>query len=148
MGKRDGKSESSGPGAEDFVPVVVARNSDQAERFRNLLEDHDIPVRVGTDGGPEELAAPPAVDSSEELSRGIPVLVPENVLDEAGEVIAEREGFEDFGDEDADDTDDDDEDFSLDDDLPAGWSEHREDDDCVEDDDDGDDGDDPLSEGP
>ena len=148
MAKQRKTSDTAGSGSEDFVPVAVARTIDQAEEFRHLLEDHDIPVMVGVDGelddrGPDVAAA----GSEEELSRGIPVLVPESRLDEAGEVIAEREGFDRFADEEADDTDDDDE-LGLDGELPAGWSEQREDDDFVEDDDDGDDGDDPLSEGP
>ncbi|MHC4985737.1 MAG: putative signal transducing protein [Planctomycetota bacterium] len=137
MAKRRKTSDTTGPGSEDFVPVAVARTADQAEEFRHLLEDHDIPVMVGIDGegddlGPDAVAA----GSVDELSRGIAVLVPEDRLDEAGEVIAEREGFDRFAEEDVDDSDDDDEEFGLADELPAGWSEQREDDDFVEDDDD------------
>ena len=138
MAKRRKTSDSAGSGSEDFVPVVVARTIERAEQFKHLLEDHDISVMVGADGALEAPAPEAAADEGgSELPRGIPVLVLESQLDEAGEVIAEREGFEGFSDEDADDTDDDDE-FGLADELPAGWSEQREDDDFVEDDDDSD----------
>ena len=133
MAKGRKTSDSAGSGSEEFVPVAVARTADQAEEFRHLLEDHDIPVVVGIGEEVEGLKPDAASGQDDELSRGVPVLVPENRLDEAGEVIAEREGFERFADDEAEDTDDDDEEFGLADELPAGWSEQREDDDFVED---------------
>lgn len=82
----------------DFVPVIVARSLDNAERFRELLEDHDIPSILGTEeefpglaGNAEEDEESPATT----MMHGVPVLVPEGLLDEAGEIIADREDFED-----------------------------------------------------
>ena len=101
---------------QDFVPVIVARSLDNAEMFRELLEDHDIPSILGT-----EEDFPGAADGAEEdedssntaMIQGVPVLVPEGLLDEAGEIIADREDFEDLDDE--EDVDEEDEKVSLND---------------------------------
>jgi len=74
----------------DFVPVVYARSLDEAEEYRSLLEDHDIPAQVGTEGDVED------DDDIRVTAKGIPVLVPEVLLDEASEVIADREDLEEF----------------------------------------------------
>ena len=103
---------SQRPDNSEYVPVVVARALDHAEAFRELLADHDIPSILGTEGngyGSDD-------DMSEKgpaMARGIPVLVPEGLLDEAGEIIADREDFEELDEE--DDLDEDDEQFSLED---------------------------------
>ena len=93
----------------EYVAVVVARSSEHAETYRELLADHDIPSILGTEDGSGS-----DDDTSEEgpaMTRGIPVLVPEGLLDEAGEIIADREDFEELDEE--DDLDEDDEQFSL-----------------------------------
>ena len=124
-----------------FVSVVFARNVGEAERFREMLEDHDIPALVGTvddiDVDSEEWQAA----RRQGMTHGVPVLVPEALLDEAGEVIAdlddtsaldededeeeeedEEEGAAPADDED-DDEDDEDEDsgFGVDDDDDDGF---------------------------
>ena len=88
-----------------FVAVVFARSTSDAERYRELLADHDVNVFVGTD---EEL--------DDKLIRrlgrthGVPVLVPADQADEARTIIADWHEFSDFqnGDDDLDDEDDDD----------------------------------------
>ncbi len=100
-------------GSQGFVAVVVARSAKHAEMFRVLLEDHDIPSILGTedDIGNSNDADPSQEESA--LTLGVSVLVPEGLLDEAGEIIADREDFEEF---DADnDLDEEDEQLSLDD---------------------------------
>jgi len=89
-----------------FVPAVFARSVQEAEEYRELLDDHDIPAIVASEEDLEKLG-----EGVGEISRGVPVLVPEAMLDEAGEVIAEREEFEKFhvGDEDEYDEEEDEE---------------------------------------
>lgn len=95
----------------EFVPAVVARSAEEAETYRVLLHDHDIPAVVATDEGLDELAEDGRMIQRGTMSHGTPVLVPENLLDEAGQVISEREGFRDL-DLAAEEADDDDEDES------------------------------------
>lgn len=102
--------------SEEFVPVVFARSADQAEVYCELLNDHDIPAVPGEveDADDDSPAGRPP-----SMARGVPVLVPEALLDEAGEVIAEREDAEgefELGEEDLDDDEDE---F---DDLDEGFS--------------------------
>ena len=47
------------------------------------------------------------------MTHGVPVLVPESLLDEASEIIADREGFGEFEDEEETDEEEDEEDFGL-----------------------------------
>ena len=78
-----------------FVPAVFARSAEDAEKYRVLLDDHDIPAFVGDEGVPDrnkaQEASPPA-----SITRGVPVMVPEPLLDEASEVIADFEDLDDF----------------------------------------------------
>ena len=136
MAKRGEKSKSS-DGNEGFVPVVVAGTLTEAELFRQLLQDHEIPTVLGTEDEFEALAQPVGeAVRVEEDSHGIPVLVPEQLLDEAGQVIAEREEFDSLAEEDEIPDDDEDEEFDLAEGLPVGWSEEEveEDEDFVDDD--------------
>lgn len=86
--------DSTEEGAE-FVPAVLARTVDEAEVYQDLLDDHDIPAILGTDEDLEEMD-----DEDRRLARhrglthGVPVLVPETLLDEASEVISDREASE------------------------------------------------------
>jgi len=99
---------------DDFVPALFARDEEEAEEYCELLADHDIPSRLGTDDE--------ALDDDEEhrkagrrgMTHGVPVLVPETLLDEASEVIADREDFGDFEESDEDEDDEEeDEDFAM-----------------------------------
>lgn len=81
----------------NFVPVVFVLSPDEAERFRQLLDDHDIPAVVATDN---EIAD--SEDSGSRLgplagkAQGTAVLVPAVLLDDAGRVIADFEDTERF----------------------------------------------------
>ena len=93
--------------SEEFVPAVFARSPEQAEMYCELLNDHDIPALVGD---AEDAEDTPRSQRGRSMARGVPVLVPEALLDEAGEVIAEREDAEEefeLGDEELDEEDDD-----------------------------------------
>lgn len=120
--KKNKQSEKIGDDA-GFVPVVVAGSAEEAEQFRQLLADHDIPVVIDTDEGLEGLAeALPDEDDSDEMEQGIAVLVPEGMLDEAGTVLAEREEFDVLAEEDvADEDDDDGDDVDLTDGFEEDW---------------------------
>ena len=92
----------------DFVPAVFARSVDEAEDFRALLDDHDIPAVIASDDELSDDEVPSAV-RARATSRGVAVMVPEVLLDEASEIIADREDDEEFrtGDEFDDETEDD-----------------------------------------
>ncbi|MCK4276981.1 MAG: hypothetical protein KAX78_10735 [Phycisphaerae bacterium] len=92
MSPEGAELDLSGEGKSDFVPVVYARSLDDAEQYRSLLEDHDIPAMVGTD----EKLDDEAKRAELPRRRGVPVMVPEVLLDEASEVIADREDLDEF----------------------------------------------------
>ncbi len=80
----------------NFVSAVIARSIEEAKQYSELLGDHDIPAIVGDDE-----KAPDEDDSGREthsrsMANGVPVLVPEAMLDEASEVIADREDLDEF----------------------------------------------------
>lgn len=87
---------------DELVPAVYARSLDEAEEFQQLLEDHDIEASVGSEDETPEV--------SERLGRGVPVLVPEALLDEASEIIADHEDSDEFSTEDDEDFEDDEDD--------------------------------------
>lgn len=107
--------ESFDTGQAEFVPAFFAQSYDEAEEYCELLSDHDIPARAGVD---DELAedqdSEHRVAGQRGMTHGVPVLVPESLLDEASEVIADREDFPDFQDEDEEEEDEEDEAFGLD----------------------------------
>jgi len=116
-----------------YVPAFFARDQEEAAEYCELLSDHDIPARCESDGdslaGPDEDAGADAdkdagadadkdagADADAEqraagrrgMTHGVPVLVPEALLDEASEVIADREDFADFEEEEEEEDDEDD----------------------------------------
>jgi len=95
----------------DFVPVVFSRGAEEAHRYRELLDDHDIPAIVGDEDTEGKSETGDDVQAAQ-MTRGVPVLVPDALLDEASEVIADRESLEEFAitDEDAEEDDEDEED--------------------------------------
>jgi len=95
-----------------LVAVVFARDENEAEQYCELLEDHDIPAIIGDEkmGEADEGAAKGAVPA---ISRGVPVLVPEILLDEAGEVVADHDDTGDFQFDDDDDELEDDDEFEF-----------------------------------
>jgi hypothetical protein len=90
----------------DFVPAVYAKSVQEAEEYRELLEDRDIPAMVGSEDDAAQDLSPERSARRAGLARGVPVLVPESLLDEASEVIAEREDLDEF-DAEEDDTEED-----------------------------------------
>jgi len=101
------------PGDDDYVPALFARNMEEAEEYCELLSDHDIPARAGTDEEPLDQADPDHRAAGRRgMTHGVPVLVPESLLDEASEVIADREDFAGF-DDDEDDEEEDEDDYGL-----------------------------------
>ncbi len=111
MAKRN--KEGAGGTGDDLVVVIVAPSLGEAEQFRELLEDHDIAAVVAAGEAIENVADALLEDvAAESPSGGVAVLVPKALLDEAGEIIADREEFEEF--EDDETVDDDDGDDMLD----------------------------------
>ena len=119
FGERELLSES---GFHQFVPVVFADSPMEAERYRSLLEDRDIPVVLQ-----ETL---PTSDQSGLSVWDVPVLVPDELLNDASEIISsstapdeDDNGYDDEDDyleqeEEQDDLDEDeDEDDGLDEDF-------------------------------
>lgn len=127
----------------DFVPAVFARSLEEAEDYRQLLDDHDIPAIIGDEGPSADAEGKPAPRAG--FSHGLPVLVPEALLDEAGEVIAERDETDAFGLVE-DDDEEEDEEFTLDETgpdalaTPLGDQDDEEDDEEESDEDDKDKG--------
>lgn len=96
-----------------LVPVVLARTPEEAEVYCELLHDHDVPAVVGDEDALDANGHP----VQHGMTHGVPVLVPEAMLDEAGEIIASREDSEGLlagDDEDGgDDYDDEDDHFGM-----------------------------------
>ncbi len=103
-----GKS-ARGPGEEDLgqpVPVVYASSLVEAEWYCQLLDDHDIPAV------PDEDYTGPRPKETLGPRTGVAVLVPESLLEESREIIADMEDLELFEDED-EDLEDEDEDLQI-----------------------------------
>jgi len=88
----------------DYVPVVYAESVDEADWYRQLLDDHSIIAIVDDDYAdepPEGVRGP---------LTGTAVLVPRAMLEDAREVVTEVDDMEDlkaFGEDDDEDEDDD-----------------------------------------
>ena len=85
-----------------YVPVVYAEDLDEAERYCQLLEDHDIPAIVDEDY--EGLDTPDGAD----IRQGVPVLAPEIFREEAGGLIQQLEEMDPMIDENGEFVQDDD----------------------------------------
>lgn len=79
--------------ADQYVPVLYAHSVEEAERYCQLLEDHDIPAIVDDDY--EDL------ESFHSLSvrQGVPVLAPVSFREEAQALIADLEEMGELVDE-------------------------------------------------
>ncbi len=104
---KKGRDDSRDEGGE-YVPAVFARSKEEAEEYRQLLDDYDIPAIIPAE---EDEASPPSRRGKAGISRGVPILVPEAMLDDASEVIAERDNADEFdsGEDDDGELDEDDE---------------------------------------
>ncbi|GEM_PF-1640473 len=92
---------------EGLIPVRYARDAAEAEFYRALLEDHEIPVSVVGESGGQAKGA----DAAER--NGIAILVSEEHAAEAEDIIEQRTALDDEFDDDleaydANDDDDDD----------------------------------------
>ncbi len=123
----------------EFVPAVFASDPDHAEEIRIMLEQHGIPAWVGNLSGDEIIYT--------SLGRGLPVMVPEDLHDQASAAIAvlenasdlkcgvDDEEEDDFFEDDDDDDDYEDDDFDDLDDLDDDYDDDLDDDLDLEDDD-------------
>ena len=103
--------EAFGAAEDDFVPVFFARDRSEADLYCELLSDHDIPARTGEDDvAIGEMDVEHLLASQRGMTHGVPVVVPETLLDEASEVIADREDFTEFDEDEGAVVEDDDED--------------------------------------
>ena len=73
----------------DFVLLLYARDATEAEFYRSLLEDHDIEAVAGKNSD--------AIDSPAQGC--VPVLVPEEFLDEAQQIVEQRSSLDDDSEE-------------------------------------------------
>ena len=124
-------------GHEEFVPAVFARSAEEAEAYCELLNDHEIPAIIGDEANYDE-EADEAVPTVKGMTHGVPVLVPEPWLDEAGQLIAVQDELDDFTvDDDEDDDEDEDEhdEFGLHELDEEALDDDEEDDDLFDDDD-------------
>ena len=97
---------------DDFVPAVFARARGEAEVYSEILNERNIPTIIGGDYAfDDDVSAPDHRGGC--ITNGVPVLVPETLLDEAGAVIADRDNLADYDLE--EDMDIEDDDFDHDD---------------------------------
>ena len=92
----------------DLVPVMFAQTMAEAEFYRVLLEDHDITVVIGGEDKDYEL---------DDAREGVPLLVPQDQVEDAELVIEQRTTSDEEFDEEVNSlvSDDDDEYGDLDD---------------------------------
>lgn len=62
-----------------IITFLYAETLDEAQFYKSLLEDHDIPVRIG-----------PKYQGTDLSQSGFPVLVPKDRQDEAEDILEER----------------------------------------------------------
>ena len=80
---------------EGYVPVVFAHSLEEAEVYCEILSDHNISTIVGDETKVDEENGGGSL-IHRTMTHGLPVLVPEETLDEAGEIIAKHEELDDF----------------------------------------------------
>ncbi len=97
----------------EFVPAVFARSEEDAEKYQKILEDHDIPVVLSDETGPQEREEDLPIPRRN-MTRGVAVMVPDALLDEASEIIADREDTEEFEEDDELFDDEEEDEFDLD----------------------------------
>ena len=120
----DGTIDDAQPPHGEFVAAVIARTMDEAEALREFLEDHDIPVILGNQPGRRD-SAKGGADAGP--VRGVPVLVPEELLDEASEIIAECGEMDEYEVDEDDDLDDEEDEEGLELELGGGKDAELED---------------------
>ena len=93
---------------DEYVPAVFAHSQKEADMYHQLLLDHEIESIVGY----KDTECPE--DAIEGMTHGLPVLVLESYLDEASEIIADRDDQDEFEEDEFENDEDEDEfdDFS------------------------------------
>ncbi len=86
---------------QEFVTVLFARNLAEAEFYKALLEDQEIPVLI-EDENTEAMGLP-------DMARGVPVMVPEEQLEIAQDIIEQRAALDDDIEDNGEDEEDEDE---------------------------------------
>jgi len=104
MSNRPKKNKNAPGGLSNFVAVVFAEDMEQAKRYKALLDDNDVPAVIKDDN----------MHSTD--VRGMPVMVPEDHLDEAHVLIESEDAYNDFYDYAIEDCNDDSQDDFYDDD--------------------------------
>jgi hypothetical protein len=82
-GRKKGKSSSS-TALKELVTIAFAEDVDLAKQYKQLLEDNNIPAAIKTRA------------ESESEYKGIPVMVPEEYLDEAHMLVESHNSGGDF----------------------------------------------------
>jgi hypothetical protein len=93
--------QEQSPQDDELIPVVYGRDLAEANYYLSLLDDHEIPAVIHE-------GVVPANDDDEKKS-GIPVLVSEEYLAEAQDIIEQSTVEDDDFDEDMDDLEEEDE---------------------------------------
>jgi len=101
---------------DELVPVLFADSTEEAAEYCQLLEDHG--VKATTDSGNNNPIADSKVDEddktdADDVSHGIPVFVYKSDVEEANEVISERDDLAAFALDEDELDEDDEEDFGM-----------------------------------
>jgi hypothetical protein len=84
------RTSKNGKSDQDYIPLLYARNIEEAEYYQNLLKEHEIPVMIDEEYA--DVIDPAATEP------GIPVLVPDDHLDEAEAILDQEESIDEvFG---------------------------------------------------
>jgi len=118
---RNGQFDSSEKENAGYVPIVIAMSRQEAERYRQLFNDHDIDAIVGDEELDQAKVKVKLPRGGRSAIGGVPVLVAEEMIEEAREVLADRDDVESFhvnqeDDLEEDDQEEEDEEFKLDED--------------------------------
>jgi hypothetical protein len=82
--KMKGKNDNSKSALHDYITVAVAEDIDLANEYRDILAKNDIP------------AVTAAQRSYSSMTSAIAVMVPENFLEQAQDIIESRQEFDHF----------------------------------------------------
>ena len=99
--------------ADEFVPVAFAGSMQDAADYCQLLEDHGIEAFADNGGGADGKIEDDDIYADATIPHGIPVFVNKSDVDEASEIISERDDVGAFGLDDKLDEDDDEDDFGM-----------------------------------
>ena len=118
---RKGQFDSSEKENAGYVPIVIAMSRQEAEQYCQLFNDHDIDAIVGDEELDQAKVKVKLPGGGRSAIGGVPVLVAEEMIEEAREVLADRDDVESFhvdqeDDLEEDDQEEEDEEFELDED--------------------------------